>query len=457
MKIDLMNPSVSFIIILSLFLSLSLIGQTYGDENLIFQCNDLCYPRALTTADVNGDGYQDVIVGYDHIDLIAWYENLGNGSFSDGNTISVEVDWTSDLVPLDMDNDGDVDIISSNTWNSVIYSHENMGNGTFLPKKTISNDLDGSNDLELVDFDGDGDMDLLISASIDNRLYWIENYSNGSFGEAQVLATGINRSRATHAADLDDDGDMDVVALAFWPQEKVSWIENLGNKEFSSPKTLSSRETNTLLVTATMDYDNDGDLDILTADIVELAMYENLGNGEFSSKIVVLDDFKSIQDISIFDFDLDGDEDLVLASSHSDALVLMENLGDGKYAEAVEFKEELGQVEIAEPFDVDNDGDMDIIAAVREDDMVVWFENTLLSDVDEIFSDDLAIYPNPASEFFNLEGDVQRWSLYNLQGQAIMSNQVGQGDVSHLSTGIYLVKAYSQDDNLVGISKLFIE
>ena len=59
----------------------------------------------------------------------------------------------------------------------------------------------------------------------------------------------------------------------------------------------------------------------------------------------------------------------------------------------------------------------------------------------------LTIYPNPANNELNISATnkIAKVEVYNLTGQLQSSSNKNKVDVSDLSSGIYFVKAYSED------------
>jgi hypothetical protein len=61
------------------------------------------------------------------------------------------------------------------------------------------------------------------------------------------------------------------------------------------------------------------------------------------------------------------------------------------------------------------------------------------------------LYPNPANEQITLKADnglVQGMSVYNLQGQLVVKTDQQTTDVSHLKTGVYLVKPADSEQTI---------
>jgi len=87
----------------------------------------------------------------------------------------------------------------------------------------------------------------------------------------------------------------------------------------------------------------------------------------------------------------------------------------------------------------------------------VDFDTT--ASVDEIFSSDVSIYPNPASQFINITSnvDINKVEVYNILGKKVLGtlNFKGNLDVSSLSKGMYMLKLTS--GNSVASKKLIVK
>lgn len=174
--------------------------------------------------DFDNDGAIDVLAtsgGY-----VGWYKNNGNGafgtfqSFSTGN-LSVFGSYAADL-----DGDGYQDVLVALRSDGVFW-YKNNGNGTFGSQQLITAPAltPFAYDVYATDLDGDGDMDVLSASSNDDKVAWYENDGNGNFDAQQVITTNADAVRNIYAADLDGDGDLDVLS-ASGNDNKIAWYEN---------------------------------------------------------------------------------------------------------------------------------------------------------------------------------------------------------------------------------------
>ncbi|MFD0863528.1 alpha-amylase family glycosyl hydrolase [Sungkyunkwania multivorans] len=75
----------------------------------------------------------------------------------------------------------------------------------------------------------------------------------------------------------------------------------------------------------------------------------------------------------------------------------------------------------------------------------------LSSDEFSLNSQDILIYPNPASDLISVDAEIERMTVYNIAGKAVKSfkgnNDSKSYDIRSLSSGLYFVKVTSVDGN----------
>jgi FG-GAP-like repeat/WW domain len=335
--------------------------------------------RSVYAADLECDGDMDVLSASEADGKISWYENNGDGTFSSQpRVISTHADGAWSVYVADLDGDGDIDVLSASWMDNKIAWYENMGDSTFSTERVISRDAQGARSVFAMDLDGDGDIDVLSASDRDDKVAWYENHGAGVFSAAKVITQHATGTYSVFAADLDNDGDTDVLC-AITNGTQIVWFENDGSGNFSHPNIVTHLAKRAFSVYAA-DIDGDGNLDILSAsaDDNKVAWYKNDGDGTFSSQNVITTQAKLVRSIYAVDMDGDGDMDVLSASTTDGRVAWYENTGyhSGTFSSQKVISSGFGDPWSVFVADVDGDGDMDVLTASNTNRRIGWFENT---------------------------------------------------------------------------------
>lgn len=373
-------------------------------------------------SDADGDGVGDRSDRWDN-DPERW--ELRTTVFSDEKPLGLADQGAASTFVADLDLDGFGDVIGVSTLEGSVFWFRNLageGGGDFGPKQTISSAADGAYSVHAADLDGDGDFDILSASFSDNKVAWYENRLNQSeadFGPQQVISNEYAGAASVIAADLDNDGDADVVSASY-SAGVIVWHENQldGGAGWSSH--VVSSETAGAISVFTLDLDNDGDLEILSASVEDkkIAWYENLLEGTVSGfgaqQVIEVSDSPSPW-TRIHAADLDGDGDSEILAANTSAAYWYENrLNQGVPFNSAQLlhEEQNGQVDIL-ALDIDGDADMDVVSLhefVALKPSLVWYEN---------FSNSSANFTYPRE----ISGDIK--GIKSISGSDID----GDGDV----------------------------
>ena len=358
------------------------VATDFSDPMPISAGSDTHGPGTLLAVDVDGDGDVDLVDDPRGADPqpVAWWENLGGGSFSERRPVSSNRVHAVDAA--DLNGDGKVDLLSAAAYDEEISWYENLGAGDFSAPRPIATDAGPVRTVRTADLDGDGDPDVIFPASLDGRdgeVLWYENRGGGAFGPARHVTPSTDLTRDLFAADLDGDGDADLLGAysGYGTDEynQAEWIENLGRGEFSDVRLVRIEDHDDSALRP-VDLDGDGALDLLAVGLFdgEVSWYRNLGRGRFSGQRVIVE-HNRYGGFDTVDLDGDGDLDLIYNDSLHDAIVWHENLGDGVFsAERLIADDFDGDWSIVAA-DVNADSDPDVLARYWNRGQTYWFRN----------------------------------------------------------------------------------
>jgi hypothetical protein len=180
---------------------------------------------------------------------------------------------------------------------------------------------------EFADYDKDGDLDLLIgssSTSAESKLY--SNDGDGTFTDVTASTIGSVKMSLGGMAfvDYDKDGDLDIIMASGSSSANSKILQN-NNGVYTDVATAAGVTTSSAIKSlSVVDYDNDGDMDLyFTSQAGENKLYSNDADGTFTdvTAIAGIGGNSTTQDQQALwgDFDKDGDLDLFVAVNNSNS------------------------------------------------------------------------------------------------------------------------------------------
>lgn len=296
--------------------------------------------RNIEMADMDGDGFVDIVYSENNRNRIAWYKNLGNATFGTEQVISTTAYDTRGVALHNVDGIGGTDLVFfGRTYNALSLFTNDSGNGTLTYKGEIGGTIRSPRALSTGDIDGDGLPDMMV-VSGGKALSWFKNVGGDDVysDDQHIISLNLDYPQSGHIADLNNDGKNDIVATSYidttTDQYKIVWFPGTGGGNFGAQTQIMFSTTYQITLICTLDVDGDGDIDIIGPSATnQMALFKNNGNGTFAAA-QLFNFTTSVQAGKIFahDMDNDGDTDLLLTTSGtSGAVFWIENtngLGD---------------------------------------------------------------------------------------------------------------------------------
>ena len=429
-------------------------------------------------ADLDNDGDLDLVSG-NKAGEFHYFQN-DNGVFNqimgEDNPFD-EIDmkhlggWSTPAF-ADLDNDGDLDFISGNYVGTFEY-YEN-DEGEFVLRTEQDSPFGGFklyggiDHPTFIDFDHDNDLDLVIGdlgLDKDGDPHTIKYFQNDNnlFVEKKGVENPFSTLEAEQKStpkfiDFDKDGDLDIISgtrhgyYNYFENDNDVYIKTTG-----ADNPFSSLDPGKSCVPELLDFDNDGDLDLIsTTGGFGVEYYQNEG-GTFSLTSGTDDPFNGLYTYAFFrspttvDLDNDGDLDIVgigmVSIGDDGAIQYLEN-NDGVLKKTTGsdnpfyyFKHSHGYLAFA---DLDGDYDLDFI--IIDNGNVYEYKNTtdniIASSKGSKFENKPVVFPNPTDDFINIisSDDKIKSCIVNVNGQIIKNETSKRIDVSSLKAGIYFLK-----------------
>ncbi|MBL4605148.1 MAG: VCBS repeat-containing protein, partial [Flavobacteriaceae bacterium] len=206
---------------------------------------------------------------------------------------------------------------------------------------------------------------------------WFENDGSQNF-TTHVIGTGIPGINSLSIADFDNDGDLDIVTSNVSTSVYIRLFTNDGNENFTGTLILRNeifvQDSKTVSIA---DIDNDRDIDIIShASLGRLAINFNDGNGGFVAPLFTTTSLTDLFGLFTADIDGDGDLDIVSSSKDENTLAWYENNGAGNFTSSEHIvATDATSIRNVSAADIDGDGDMDLMSASASDNTIAWYEN----------------------------------------------------------------------------------
>ena len=300
-----------------------------------FNSNGRHTSKYITVADMNGDGYQDLIT-YPFRILI----NNRDGHFPAipyWHPFTLVGDYFK-LQATDLDQNGVVDLFLSGSqranglysgetvlFMNVIYDPAASNRGYFSYQQQINfntgapplqGNISGTkpNGVAIGDLNNDGMPDVIFTNSARGAVATSASAVTLNNGSGRlVFSQALSDAEDIALGDVDNDGDLDVYLARYGNQPDELWLNN-GNGTFTNSGQLLGSDNS--INAAMADMDGDGDLDVVSTNhnVSESAPHRiwlNDGTGKLTLSDISFGRGIKTESLKLVDLDRDGDMDIV--------------------------------------------------------------------------------------------------------------------------------------------------
>jgi hypothetical protein len=325
-------------------------------------------PAFLLATDVNADGKPDLVTANNDNSVTVLLGN-GFGGFRSAGTVAAG-NKPVFVAAGDLNGDGKTDLAVADSGNgsSVLTLLFGTGKGGFNPGGTVAVGAQPTS-VAIGDFNEDGDLDL---ASVSGGFGHLDvNLGNGdgTFIARANYATGFCAASMV-PGDFNHDGHIDLAVGCAFPSSGVSVLLGTGTGSFPS-FTQYSAASESIVTLVTGDLNNDGNLDLVTANgqftTNSVSVLTGNPNGTFNRATF----FVANQDphgVAVADFTADGWADVAVigrgkpignAWGETGTVATLYGNGDGTLVGPANLETNGGPGPVAIA-DFDNDGDKDL-------------------------------------------------------------------------------------------------
>ena len=286
-------------------------------------------PWGMTKGDLNGDGFEDLVVCNWSSSTVSVLLGNGDGTFKAPLHFACG-DYPMDVAVGDVNGDGKPDVVVANIyWHAVDVLLGN-GDGTLQPRVGYGT-ASYPHSVVLSDFNGDGKLDIATPNESGWNLSVLMNIGDGTF-HASTNYSSFGNSYGIAAGDVDGDNKTDLI-VGDYGNSSVSVFKGAGDGTFAYVTNIAVHGNPRQVALA--DMTGDGILDVVSVNAADntVSVAAGLGGGAFAPAASYADGGSDPYGLAVADMNKDGRLDVLVANWNNSVSVLM-NKGDGTLAGA---------------------------------------------------------------------------------------------------------------------------
>lgn len=413
-------------------------------------------PWKITTADFNGDKYDDLAIGLYDEHYFSIMLNDGTGHFQDFATYDVDPMLVMEIEAVKINNDDNIDLIVTGGY-FWIFIYMGNGDGTFY-RSSAPYIGSFSNDVVTGFFNQDSYIDIALIHRDSNTLSILFGEYTGTFHQVySYYAFGAEPMKMVKG-DFNEDGNDDLVICNYGmpngTETSLVLFEGNGLGAFQ-PYVIS--EENYPESVAAGDFNRDGHQDIIFKRY-DRWLFKLWGNGDGTFQEPEVQEISAIYyAVFLHSVDIDSDSSLDLAMGcHYFNMHL--NDGKGNFEDTLFINEKSNYYRVGELTTGNFNGDAkpDIVSTHYDGGdwsygSITVYLNCLPVGVQdaEIQDDVIGLYPSPGNGYLRIMSDPSLTDLkvngiFNCQGMAIEESRYSVSgqylNLSSLNPGLYIIQ-----------------
>lgn len=305
------------------------------------------------------DNGADLVVSNYNSDSLSVLLNKGDGTFQAAVNYAVGKQ-PSAVAIADLSGYGRRDIVVTLTGQDAIALLRNKGDGAFEEAQKIPV-IQAPGSLAVGDFNQDDRDDILVASLVANSVSLILSKDDDDFLPPQTIDLGYLPFFVA-AGDFNNDGKLDFVTSPWQRQGHTQLGVHLGKGDgtFEAAKRFYAGQNSYQV--AVGDFNQDGKLDLVTANNISRGAHVLLGNGDGNFQTAVNLPIGDCGAVITGDFNGDGLLDFAVTNSVEAKVTIMLGKGDGTFPVKQDFAVARGPVMLATA-DFDRDGKRDLVTA----------------------------------------------------------------------------------------------
>lgn len=384
------------------------------------------------------DTFKDLVtLPVDEFNSVWLYKGTEGSNFSYSQSFQKDTNYRI-LETADLNDDGFDDLILSAYWNNGFKLFWADGNGGYTDGQHYGLTGHGRN-IEVTDLNGDGALDVAALSGGSGQPITLHVFHGNKSKELTlkgIYPSQLDTDKRITIVDKNQDGLPDIMVASSFPLFVIFYQEaNGGFTPRYWPYTLEFPFTSEYFLA---DFNNDDKADILAYYYDEgFRFYEGLQDTLFSETYHALPFKANAYAVVTVDINLDGNTDIVMGHKtdefeSTDAVYYLPGNGDFTFEEPTVFTFP-APIDHLLVDDFNSDGFPDLIGSCANLGIVTATNEGLTTGSEEEREESLKLFPNPFTDHIKIELRESSVSIYNIKG--ILVEKISTRDKAEIHTG----------------------